>query len=184
MSNHRNDGRPRGKKRLIYFGPGIVIALILAVILGGNTVKQNMAQRHAPSGPPIVERHLVTSSVEQLGPTPEIDFILVRRETLGLTNEQMAKLNKLQSEWKYYYEPKMAEANAAARQLQGNLARTRGNGSIPTAQIQKDAGPMIAISAEISAKRREYWGRAMQVLSPEQRETVATERKARQTAGQ
>lgn len=180
MSKKKTDSMGNGRRRrLVRVGPGLVVALVLSVFVGVKWFGAETQMRQVRSGPPIVERQLVTSSFEEKsGPTPELKFVFERREKLGLSADQVGKLEKLRAEWEKVYRPKIEEANAAAEKAGGYLQDTHGNRSTPVAHIQKEAGPMIALSGEISAARRSYWSRAVSLLSSEQRSVLQREREA------
>jgi hypothetical protein len=174
-----NDRSSRQKRRLIHIGPGLIIALILSALLAANWIKTERQARQQPSAPPIVERQVVSSSSdEKAGPTPEVRFILDRAEKVGLTTAQVAKLQKLQSDWTRFSEPKLAQANEAAAKTGSYLNESKGQKRTPTAHIEDQARPLMALSGEISSARRNYWNLAMKVLEPSQREAVRKEREA------
>ena len=177
---HRSPARGRQVKRPIFhIGPGILFALILAAIVGSSAIKSEMQRRQAArSGPPIVERQIVSSDIEKLGPVPEVSFLIDRRDKLGLSESQLRSLRKLQFAWQKFYFPKMKVANAAVRQAADYMSGAEKNRQTPTAQIQREAAPVVAISGEISAVRRQYWARATALLAPAQRLIAAREREA------
>jgi hypothetical protein len=182
MSRNNNKNRDKQtkpaerKKRMFYFGPGVIIALILAVIIGGNSIKSEMQRRQASKMPPIVERQIVSSGQDRLGPVPEVKFLIDRQKPLGLSEAQTVKLEKLQSAWEKYSVPRMKKANEAAKHLNDYMSRAEDNKQTPAVQVQNEAAPVVAISGEISSQRRAYWSQAVQVLSPEQRKLADTER--------
>ena len=167
------------KRPLFHIGPGILIALALAVIIGANVTRTARQRRHAPrSAPPIIEGRVISSDFDKAGPVPEVGFLIDRREKLRLSDRQTESLRKLQAEWGRFYQPKLREAKAASRQMTGYLSRSRTNGRTPVQQIEERAAPVVAVSREISATRRQYWDRAMKLLTPEQRRIAAKEREA------
>lgn len=168
-------GKP--KRRLLNIGPGLIIALALSIFIGAKWFSTEKQMRAVDSAPPMVERHTVSlSGEENAGPTPEVGFILDRAEKLGLTADQIAEVRRLSSDWKKTYGPRIAEANAAATKAQEYLANAKGNRSTPVAHIQVEAGSLIALSREISAARRSYWDRAVNILTAGQRKTLQNER--------
>lgn len=166
-------------RRLFYIGPGLIIALILAVLIAANWYRGEMRMRKAKSGPPIVERQITSSDLDpQMGPAPQVSFLLERRGKLKLTHEQMRELESIQNEWKKLYGPKIAEANRVAEEAGRYLESSKRKGRTPTAQIQDRAAELIALSREISTARRRYWDRAMSALTVEQRKLVNEQRES------
>ncbi len=165
------------RRRLLNIGPGLIIALAISIFIGVRWFGAQKQMPAAKSGPPIVERQVISSTYEEkAGPTPEVRFILERRHKLGLSAAQVAKLNKLQSEWQRLYGPKIAQANSAAVRAQDYLAAAKGNRSTPVAQIKDQAASLVALSREISSARRDFWVRATGVLTVDQRGTLQSER--------
>ncbi|MCX6344161.1 MAG: hypothetical protein NT018_03710 [Armatimonadetes bacterium] len=167
------------KKTWFRIGPGLIIALAISVLIGSQWIRTKIAQHQQPSSRPIVERQIISSSYdEKLGPTPELKFIIERREKLHLTNLQAAKLMALQSKWAKAYGPKIAHANQAAAKTQEYLDNAKGQSRTPVAQVQTEAAPLIALSREISSARRAYWNEAAKLLTSEQRANLEKEREA------
>lgn len=163
-----------GKRQILNIGPGLIIALGLSTALVSLTYKQTKKQ---PAGPPIIEHHIIISSdAEKLGPTPEVTFILDHAKDLVLTKDQLSRIKKLDSDWKKFSEPKLAQANEAALKTNAYLADSKANRKTPIAQIQDNARPIIELSGEISACRHRLWDQAMKLLTPEQRKVVQTKR--------
>jgi hypothetical protein len=165
------------KRRLFRIGPGLIIALIATVIIGGNAIKNQLAMRQASPGP-IIERHVVTSGGDKAGPIPDVKFLIDRGPKFGLTNTQLSSLAKLESQWEKAYAPLMKEAKAREGKFKRYLATVRDASRTPVSQVQKEAAPFIAISSDIAAARRDYWSQAMALLTPKQRTEVAAQRKA------
>lgn len=167
------------KRRWLNIGPGIILALAASAFIASGWVKTEMATRRQHSAPPIIERQVISSAYEEKsGPTPEIKFIIDRSGKIGLTDAQLSKLRVLQSQWHTYYDPKIAQANQAAEKTREYLNDAKGRSRTPIPQIQSEAGGLIALSAEISTARRSYWSRAVNVLTPIQRDIVQSEREA------
>ena len=167
------------KRRLFNIGPGLKIAIVLTIVIVGYKYLQVQKQIDSQERqPPIIERPLITSSAEKLGPTPEVSFIIDRRAKLGLRDDQVKKLRQIDSDWQRIYSPKLDEAKAAAEKANSYLSDAKGSRKTPVAQIQNEARPMIALSGEISSARREYWEKAVKLLTPEQQTALQKEREA------
>ena len=181
MSRNINgpDSPTQPKRRWLNIGPGIILALAISAFIGARYIKTEIAARRQPSAPPIVERQVISSSYdEKSGPTPEVSFIIDRAGKLHVTDAQLARLKALQQRWRKYYGPKIAQANQAAAKTNEYLADAKGNPRTPAAQIRSAAAPVIALSGEISAARRSYWGQAVNILTAGQRKTLQAEREA------
>ena len=173
------DSATQPKRRWLNIGPGLVIALAISALIGSQWIRTEIAARRQPSAPPIIERQIISSSYdEKSGPTPEVGFIIDRARKLHITDAQLARLKALQKKWRKYYGPKIAQANQAAAKTNEYLADAKGNSRTPAAQIQGAAAPVIALSGEISAARRSYWGQAVNILTAGQRKALQAEREA------
>ena len=170
-------GQAPAGRQLFRIGPGLVIAVILAVIIGGNAIKTDLAQKQGGSRP-IIENRIVGGSRDYTGPAPDVRFLIDHREKLNLTPHQIAGVTNLSREWERTYGPKLKAAKAQAKKLRGFLAKSGDNRRTPAASIQQEAAPYVALSSEITAGRREYWSRAMALLTPRQRQLAIAERKA------
>jgi hypothetical protein len=175
-SSNLKAGSVPGRPSMFRIGPGLAIAILVAVIVGGNAIKSQLASRQASSGP-IIENRTVVGGSNQSGPAPEVKFLLDHRASLRLTPQQVQRLTAMQLDWDRTYGPKLKDARAAAGKLRDYLGKSRNNQRTPIAQIQKEAEPLIAASAEITRAKRHYWSRAMTVLTPEQRKAAMSARK-------
>lgn len=155
----------------------MILALAVSAFVGSQWVKTEIASRQQHSAPPIVEKHVISSSYEErLGPTPEVGFIVDRARALHVSDAQLASLKALASEWRKLYGSKIAQANEAAAKTGAYLANAKGGSRTPVAQVQSAAAPVIALSGEISSARRGYWNRAVSILKPEQVKPLQTMR--------
>ena len=167
--------RPR-----FFIGPGLLVALAAAIVVVAWMAKQRI--RETPAGPPVIERRVISIPGAAPGPVPEVKFLIDRSRRLALTARQVGALTDLQAEWEKLYYPKMKEANAAARRVDAYLSRAARNRKTPVAQIQKEAAPLIGLSSEIAAARSRYWGRAVALLTAEQRREADRIRKTQRSA--
>lgn len=165
------------KHRWLNIGPGLLLALAISMLIGSQWIKSEMKAKQQAAAPPIIERQLVTSSQEEkTGLIPEVSFITDRKDKIRLTHDQLTRLQKLQAEWKAYSTPKIAQAREAAAKAESYLSDTKTHTRTPTAQIQDQAAPLIALSGELASARRSYWEQAMKVLTSKQRIIVQKER--------
>lgn len=166
-----------GARRWLRIGPATIIALAIAALLGARWLKTETARRQQSNLPPVIERRVISSSVdEKRGPTPEVSFIIERANKLSLNARQFSRLQGLQSEWKKYHDAKIAEAKGAMENVDEYMDRAKGKQRVPVAQIEREAAPVIAISGEISAVRQRYWSQALNVLTPAQTKQIQKER--------
>lgn len=177
-----NGSETRPRRRWLNIGPGIVIALAISALVGSQWIKTETGKK-SNAAAPILERRTISSSYDgKSGPTPGIDFIIDRAAMLRLRPEQIAQIKKLHAEWNKRYEPKLALARQAAEEASKELDEAKGNRRTPVTRIEESAAPVIALSGEISAARRDYWNRAVSILDPHQRESLQAEREADWTA--
>jgi hypothetical protein len=181
MSNNKNisNAASARKRRWLNIGPGIVIALAVSALIGSQYIETETNMRQQHSAPPIVERQVISSSAdERSGPTPDAAFIIKRADKLHLSQDQVARLNVVESKWQAFYAPKIAQANQAAAQTNHYLSDAKDRSRTPVAQIRNAAAPVIALSGEISAARRSYWDQATKILTPDQGKALQAEREA------
>jgi hypothetical protein len=176
-ANKKTSNNAEPKRRWLNIGPGIVLALAISALIGARYIKTEIAARRQPDASPIIERQVMSSSYgDKSGPIPEVSFIIDRAGKLHITDAQLAHLKALQSKWRKFYVPKIAQANKAAAKTHKYLADAEGNSRTPLAQIESAAAPVVALSREISAARRSYWSQAVKILTPNQRKALQAER--------
>lgn len=170
------------RRKLINIGPGLILALLISLFIGGRWYMEERAARQQPPAPPIIERQVISSSADQAGPTPEVNFILAHKAKLNLTATQATKLEQLQAQWQKFCAPRLAQASAAAAKTNDYLDQHKDDKRLPAAQVQDQAAPLIAISGELAAARHRYWNQATALLTPQQRTTLQAERAVAWTA--
>ena len=157
-------GPNRRRTRWYILGPGILIALILAVQVGARN-------RKAASAPPIIEHQVIGGEIaKDRTPAHEIGYILDRAKKLALTDGQCNSLRRLKAEWKSKSGPLTDQMNRAALQFERFMANAKGKASLR--DIQAQAAPTSELSRQVSALRRIYWQKALQVLDADQRKTL------------
>ncbi|MDO8589190.1 MAG: hypothetical protein Q7T82_19360 [Armatimonadota bacterium] len=166
----RGDSNNTRKRPLFYVGPGLILALVAAIVIGKTAMRSERDGRQ--TAPPIIERRTVSSADDRLGPIPEVEFLLDHRARLELSGEQIGKLARLQADWEKVYGPKLKEAVAAGRKLGGYLSKAENDRRTPVAQIQRESAPLVSASGEIAKARREFWSRALRLLTAEQRKVA------------
>lgn len=165
QSSKQSDKSPRN--RWLTIGPGIVLALILAIqIVIGN--------RQKPTQPPIIERVVGTVSERKLLPAPEIGYLLERRERLGLNDPQVKRLMIIQNDWQVESKPLTTDLKNAADQFNAFM-KEAGHRRVAIGDVQSHAMSVSELSRKVSSVRRKYWERAMGVLSSKQRVAVNQE---------
>ncbi|MHB1001124.1 MAG: hypothetical protein ACYC27_17920 [Armatimonadota bacterium] len=161
----QTDTRPR--KRWIIIGPGIILAMILAIQIV-------ISNRQKPSGPPIIERQVVGSEVtHSISPTPDVGYILERRDKLGLSDRQIKALVALQADWQSKSKPISDDLNQATREFDAFMEKAGNKATIR--DIQSHAGPVSELSRQLSSLRRVYWEKAIQVLNKQQMQAINKE---------
>ncbi len=152
------------RRRWIIIGPGLVIAIILALQVAINNHKTSV-------GPPIVERQVLGGKAAD-GPVsaPEIDYVLKQSDHLALTAHQAAVLTDLQSDWKTKSKPLVDDLQKAADHF--HIFMQNVGDKAPMQDIQAHAAPVSELSRQVSSLRRVYWEKALQVLDKGQREKI------------
>ena len=160
--NKQTEKQPR--RRWITIGPGIVIALILAIQIV-------VANRQKPVVAPIVERQVVSNEVSRkMLPTPEIGYVMERKEQLALDNHQIKVLDTLSLEWQSKSKPLSANMDKAAGEFNAFMKKTGNKATMQ--EIKSHAGHVSELSREASSLRRIYWEKTLQVLNKQQRQII------------
>jgi hypothetical protein len=164
MTRRVQQDQSKPRKRWIIIGPGLVIAVILALQVAINNHKTSV-------GPPIVERQVLGGKVA-VGPVsaPEIDYVLKQRDDLALTSHQVAVLTDLQSDWKTKSKPLMDDLQRSADSFHEFMQNV--GDKAPMQDIQAHAAPVSELSRQVSSLRRVYWEKALQVLNKGQRSEI------------
>lgn len=163
LPTRRSNTRPRWR----WFVIGLILGMIIALQLWINSHNRNTT-------PPIVERQVVGSTTRQVSSTvPEIGFILQRRRHLGLSDQQVQKLEKLQAGWQTESTPINADLKKAADNFDSFMKQTKGKASMQN--IQSHTAAVTALSAKISNLRIAYWEKGLNVLTIKQTKTICDE---------
>jgi hypothetical protein len=174
----RKERQRRDKKPLVHVGPGLIVSLvIIAALLVVRFLTPAQTGHESPSAGPIVEKPIVLTAQESLGPVPGMRFILDHARDLKLSPSQRAGIVSLRADWERVYGPKMTQANILAKSVGDYLDEKKAGRSAPVAQIEGKATPFVSLSREIATGRRQYWARAMGLVTQEQREKVDVIRK-------
>jgi hypothetical protein len=164
-SKQQSETRPR--KRWIVIGPGLVLALIISIQIV-------IANREKPAAPPIVERQVVGSEMpRRFVPTPEVKYLLARKEQLALSTEQVQALDALQTGWQGKSKPLTDDLKKAAGEFDAYMKGAGERASLR--DLQSHAGDLSELSREVSSLRRIYWEKAVQVLNKDQRKAIEKE---------
>jgi hypothetical protein len=167
---------PIKRPPLLRIGPGLIIAIVLSLIIGIQWKLNEHAAEKQRNLPPIVERPVVSSNEEKLGLTPEVSFILQRKEMLKLTKVQTEQLVSLQAEWRHFADPREKAAIDAANAAGQYLNNAQNQRRTPVAHIEDQTHGVVVISRELSAARRRFWSKALTVLTPPQQQLVQHQR--------
>ncbi|MHB0912750.1 MAG: hypothetical protein ACYC2Y_04805 [Armatimonadota bacterium] len=162
----RQQNKPSPKRRWVIIGPGLVLALILAL--------QIVVRNHRTTAEPIIERQVIGVQTER-GYTPalEVSYILERRDVLRLSERQQESLRKLQSEGASKSKPLTDSLDEAANDFQAFMKKTGGKATVR--DIQTHSGQVSELSREVSSLRRVYWEKALMLLDERQKAIVRQE---------
>ncbi len=167
MTDGTRDRDALRRRRWIALGPGIVIALILALQAAGRHHKT------AP-GPPVIEHRVIGDEISQPETlAPRVDYLLARADDLRLEARQLASLKELQAEWDAKSASLALELDRAGAEFERFMESTGDKASMR--EIQAHTGPVAELSRQVSSLRRVYWQRALRVLDHKQREVVGRE---------
>jgi hypothetical protein len=165
MAKTRSDVQSRPRRRWIIIGPGILIAIILALQVA---IKQHTVS----SRPPIIERQVIgrqgTSELAR-----SVGYVIDHAEQLKLSERQLASLKNLEGEWETRSAPLQSELNRAASEFERFMKQAEGK--VTAQEIQARGAEVSELSRQMASLRRVYWQKALQMLDEEQRKTILEE---------
>lgn len=153
----------RGWLRL---GPGFLASLVVVAGLVGHKAWQQRVQHRDP---PLVQSRVVAGPGPPGRFTPEVSVLLDNAGELELSAEQKAGLQALSDEYAQVSKPLSEELDSASRAFETLADQQTKAGTGNLADLQRNAEPVSELSRQYGSLRREYWRRAVALLSAEQR---------------
>lgn len=151
----------------IRIGAGTIIAVLLALLVGGYFIYQ---QRKAARQPPIIERQ-IQGVTHGIAPVPE--FALRQAEALRLTPVQREKIQHLATAYRADIAPTKKQLDAEADRYQKYLeSAAKANKSIKRKDMEQNSEEIQRLSGIISTTRHSYWQKVLSVLTPEQQQAA------------
>ena len=149
--------------------PAFLVTLLIGLGLVGQHVWQEMRQRQRP---PLVEKRLLTRGTS-LPFYPPPTLLLENKSRLGLTVEQRKRMEALVREWKHVAGPLEEDMQRAAEDFRQFASREAQRQRASLIEVQRRAAPVAELTREYRNLKHDYWQRAMQLLSPVQRQRAA-----------
>jgi hypothetical protein len=115
-----------------------------------------------------VERTRVEATVNPAPPAPDPAWLLLQRDQLRLSHQQVKKLNQLRGRWERDTQELQAALARASRDFQQQMTTHRRQ-AITVAELQERARPVTELSRELSVARQAWWEEAAGVLTASQR---------------
>lgn len=151
----------------IRIGAGTIIAVLLALLVGGYFIYQ---QWKAAKQPPIIERQ-VQGVTHGIAPVPE--FALRQAEALRLTPSQREKIQHLAIAYRADIAATKQQLNTAADRYQKYLeSAASANKTIHRKDMEQNSEEIQRLSGIVSTTRHSYWQQVLSVLTPEQQQTA------------
>jgi hypothetical protein len=142
------------------------LAVWLLIIVGGGITLWGRHQGLSDDAShPTVTRETSSELPALSDPAPEVRFLLAHRDTLGLTDAQAAEIKRLQAQWSRESVDLRRTATDAASRLSTQVEGEK----IEAGEVRGAALPLAQASAELASRRREYWNKATDHLTPDQR---------------
>lgn len=166
-SRGKRQGARENPRRLFVFGPGIMVALIIATFV----VAKNYV---IPEKPPVAEKQV--SGIQTPGIMPEIAFILDKKQALNLTAAQKNSLKRFYGKFNADAKPlkeTLKNSSASVSSFLNEKQESKKKTSLK--EIHEQAQDLQKFSKELSDLRTFYWQQAMNVLSENQRKKVTNE---------
>ncbi len=146
------------------FGPAFLTALVLSgVYLWWR--QADLAQRQRQ---PVIVKHQTTPPGGTLGAVAP-DFVRDQAQELGLTPEQLTRVETLAAEWSRETGDLQSRLQQVGTALQAKFA-SAASGRLTPADYETEAAELQALSHELSKHRRRYWERLQEVLTAEQQQ--------------
>ncbi|MCC6442478.1 MAG: hypothetical protein IT210_03360 [Armatimonadetes bacterium] len=148
-------------RRRFAFGPGISIALLLALWLGYQRYQESRQ-------PPRVERYIVSQRPGE-GTAPELSLLLEHRSDLALTDRQAKDIERLYREWRKVSALKRRRAEAEGERFRQWMEKAGQQGKVSLSDIQAQGQRLSQFSAETAHQRYLYWRSGLSLLTSQQR---------------
>lgn len=178
-------GTSGGRPRLFRFGPGTIIALLIAaaalIVRASGTQANTSANAGRITYQADSQGHLqpvdagrgtpIAAPVRPLW-KPEVSLLLLDGYGLYLSSAQKTSIHKLDDAWrrdKADLEASMRNASTGAAVMMEHPTNDRG---APLQLIQRGLSDYSAISREYDTRRADYWLRGYGLLNKEQRAKV------------
>jgi hypothetical protein len=174
----------RSGRRRMWFGPGTVLALLIAATVIGSGRLNGQARAIQDAGRVVYEAdshgrmQRVSAPSEAPAPSPvkplwkpEVGPLLRGSRDLGLTTEQQKRLTKLNDAWLIEKASLEAALNDISRQVTG-AAPSDGTHGMSLRAIQAGMGDYSGLSRDYDGRRAFYWMKAVEALSAKQRVQV------------
>jgi hypothetical protein len=149
------------------FGAGTLIAIILALLVGGYAIYQ---QRVRAARPPIIERQVTGTSPRGIAPTPE--FLLRHTKELVLISEQVKGITAIAAAYRKDIAPVQKQLTVAADQYRQYLQQEQRANRVDAAQLDTRGADVRRLSGVMTTTRHAYWRQAKAVLTAAQVKTL------------
>jgi hypothetical protein len=142
-------------------GPAFLIALVLSgLLLWWNHVQGQERRR------PVVIAQQIPASGGPVG-MPDPAFVLARAPALSLPEATRRQVAGLAQAWQTQTADLRRRLDRASAALQARLDKAP-PGNLTPADFRAEAEQVQSLSAQLAGRRREFWPRLQQVLTPEQ----------------
>ncbi|MHB9133343.1 MAG: hypothetical protein ACYDBB_19930 [Armatimonadota bacterium] len=149
------------------FGAGTLIAIIIALLVGGYSFYQ---QRVRAARPPVVERQVTGNGPRGIAPTPE--FLIRHAQELRLTAAQVKKVTGIASAYRKDIAPVKKQLTIAADQYRQYLQQQQQASRVDSMQLDAHGADVRRLSAVMTTARHAYWRQAKAVLTATQQKTL------------
>ena len=150
--------------RAFRIGPGLLLAILAAVVIG----IRERPHLQAPGGRPVLEH--VPRVSQRPAATPDLSELLAQAEALRLTPRQRAAVDRLMKQWAQESADRRRDMDRAAAEFSQFMqqAQRRGQGGLE--EIQRHATETSALTTEWQARKAYFWQQGLAVLTPAQRQ--------------
>ncbi|HEX2952179.1 MAG TPA: Spy/CpxP family protein refolding chaperone [Armatimonadota bacterium] len=148
-------------------GPGTVITLIAALLIGGYSVYKHRVEA---SRPPIVERHVDSSSISGIAPAPE--FALRHEAELHLTPAQATKIKHIATQYRAEVTPYKAQLDKLTEEFHKNMERAAQSKRPEDHKVTVRGSALQRLNSIVATTRHAYWQQVVNVLTKPQQQTM------------
>jgi hypothetical protein len=171
MSRTRSELTPASPRRgrllrAFRIGPGLLLAILAAIVIG----IQERPNLQAPRVRPVVEH--VPHFSQRPSAAPDLSLLLARADALQLTPRQRTAIVRLMKQWAPESAQRRRDMDRAAAGFTQFMQEAQHRGQGVLGDIQRHAAETSALTTQWLARKAYFWQQGLTVLTSEQRQRL------------